>query len=318
RTRCMEEETPNRTAVAEFLLLGFSDVRELQILHFVLFLLIYLAALVGNLLIISAVALDHHLHAPMYFFLGNLSLLDIGSISVPVPKAMVNSLLNSRSISYAGCVAQVFFFMYFAVTEYSLLTVMAYDRYVAICQPLHYEQVMSRRACWQLAGASWFVGFPVAMVQTMWIFSLPFCGPNRVNHFFCDTPPLLQLACADTSLFEIEALSATVLFIMFPFLLILASYTLLNPIIYSLRNKEVKGALRRTLSRENVIWSGLESQSIEWGPKSSYSPDTKKLLSLSYTVVTPMLNPIIYSLRNKEVKGALRRTLSRKFSLQRM
>uniref|UniRef100_K7G3Q0 Olfactory receptor n=1 Tax=Pelodiscus sinensis TaxID=13735 RepID=K7G3Q0_PELSI len=307
-TRCMEEETPNRTAVAEFLLLGFSDVRELQILHFVLFLLIYLAALVGNLLIISAVALDHHLHAPMYFFLGNLSLLDIGSISVPVPKAMVNSLLNSRSISYAGCVAQVFFFMYFAVTEYSLLTVMAYDRYVAICQPLHYEQVMSRTACWQLAGASWFVGFPVAMVQTMWIFSLPFCGPNRVNHFFCDTPPLLQLACADTSLFEIEALSATVLFIMFPFLLILASYTPSPATPPTPRSS----SLSPTPSSQNVIWSGLESQSIEWGPKSSYSPDTKKLLSLSYTVVTPMLNPIIYSLRNKEVKGALRRTLSRK------
>nr|XP_025044650.1 olfactory receptor 14C36-like [Pelodiscus sinensis] len=202
----------NRSTVTEFLLLGFSDVRELQILHFVVFLLIYLATLVGNLLIISAIALDHDLHTPMYFFLVNLSILDLGSISVTIPKSMVNSLLDTRSISYPACVAQVFLFFVFTSTDLALLTVMAYDRYVAICQPLHYERVMNRRACGQRAASAWLAGIVYSALHTGNTFTLPFCQSNVINQFFCEIPPLLKLACSDLDLSEIALIGFSVFY----------------------------------------------------------------------------------------------------------
>ncbi|XP_006268376.1 olfactory receptor 10A4-like [Alligator mississippiensis] len=304
----------NHSSVTEFILIGFSNHPNLQGPLFLIFLVIYTITLMGNILIILVTTLDSALQSPMYFFLRNLSSLEICFNLVIVPKMLVNLLVENKTISYSGCAAQMYFFFFFGAAECCLLAAMAYDRFVAICNPLRYPEIMNRRACFQLIGASWFSGFPVSTVQTTWIFSLPFCGPNRINHFFCDSPPVLDLACADTYLFEIEALTATVLFIMFPFLLILVSYVRIITTILRMPSKEGRHKAFSTCSSHLVVvtlFYGTAS-STYFRPKSSYSPDTKKLLSLSYTVITPMLNPIIYSLRNNEVKGALRRTLERK------
>ncbi|CAM5157859.1 unnamed protein product, partial [Eretmochelys imbricata] len=180
----------NQTTMTEFLLLGFSDVPELQILYFVVFLVLYLISLLGNLLIITAIALDRHLHIPMYFFLMNLSILDLGSISVTISKSMANSLMNTRSISYSGCVAQVFLVVFFASADFAILTIMAYDRYVTICQPLHYETAMNRRACVQMAASAWTNVLLYSAVHTGKTFAISFCGGNMVHQFFCGVPQL--------------------------------------------------------------------------------------------------------------------------------
>jgi olfactory receptor len=222
-------------------------------------------------------------------------------------------IIQETTISFLGCATQMYFFFFFGAAECCLLATMAYDRFVAICNPLRYPVIMSRRSCAQLAAASWFSGFPVATVQTTWIFSFPFCGPNRVNHFFCDSPPVIALVCADTSLFELEALTATVLFILFPFLLILGSYIRILSTIFRMPSAEGKHKAFSTCSSHLLVVSLFYSTAIltYFRPRSSTSPESKKLLSLSYTVVTPMLNPIIYSLRNNEVKAALRRVIHR-------
>ncbi|XP_075768274.1 olfactory receptor 14C36-like [Pelodiscus sinensis] len=231
----------NRSTVTEFLLLGFSDVRELQILHFVLFLVLYLATLMGNLLIISAIILNHRLHTPMYFFLGNLSLTDLGCISVTVPKSMANSLLDTRLISYPVCVAQVFFSVAFLAANFVLLTVMAYDRYVAICHPLHYERVMNRRACVNMAASAWITGIVYSALHSGNTFRLPFCQSNVINQFFCEIPPLLKLACSDSYLRSTLDLMVGVFYAVVP--------AMMNPVIYSLRNKELKAALKKL-----IVW----------------------------------------------------------------
>ncbi|XP_029769845.1 olfactory receptor 14A16-like, partial [Terrapene carolina triunguis] len=186
----------NRTTMTEFLLLGFSGVRELQILHFVMFLVLYLAGLIANLLIFTAISLNHHLHTPLNFFLMNLSILDLGFISVTIPKSMANSLMNTRVISYSGCVAQVFLLMFLGLADLGILTVMAYDRYVAICQPLHYKRAMNRRACIQMAASAWISGILYSALHTGNTFAISFCGGNVVDQFFCDIPQLLKLACS--------------------------------------------------------------------------------------------------------------------------
>uniref|UniRef100_G1PYZ3 Olfactory receptor n=2 Tax=Myotis lucifugus TaxID=59463 RepID=G1PYZ3_MYOLU len=238
--------------------------------------------------------------SPMYFFLRNLSFLEIGFNLVIVPKMLGTLIIQDTTISFLGCATQMYFFFFFGAAECCLLATMAYDRYVAICDPLRYPVIMGRRACAHLAAASWFSGFPVATVQTTWIFSFPFCGPNRVNHFFCDSPPVIALVCADTSLFELEALTATVLFILFPFLLILGSYVRILSTIFRMPSAEGKRKAFSTCSSHLLVVSLFYSTAIltYFRPRSSTSPENKKLLSLSYTVVTPMLNPIIYSLRN--------------------
>ncbi|KAK1335973.1 hypothetical protein QTO34_003773 [Cnephaeus nilssonii] len=243
----------------------------------------------------------------------NLSFLEIGFNLVIVPKMLGTLIIQDTTISFLGCATQMYFFFFFGAAECCLLATMAYDRYVAICDPLRYPVIMGRRACAQLAAASWFSGFPVATVQTTWIFSFPFCGPNRVNHFFCDSPPVIALVCADTSLFELEALTATVLFILFPFLLILGSYVRILSTIFRMPSAEGKRKAFSTCSSHLLVVSLFYSTAIltYFRPRSSTSPENKKLLSLSYTVVTPMLNPIIYSLRNSEVKAALKRVTHR-------
>ncbi|XP_067392488.1 olfactory receptor 14A16-like [Emydura macquarii macquarii] len=299
----------NRTTVTEFLLLGFSDIRELQILHFVGFLVIYLAALMGNLLIITAIALDHHLHTPMYFFLMNLSVLDLGSASVTLPKSMLNSLMNTRSISYAGCVAQVFFFLSFLLADFYLLTVMAYDRYVAICQSLHYERVMNRRACVQMAAGAWISGILSSALHAGTTFALPFCGDNEVDQFFCEIPQLLKLTCSDTYQSETGAIAFSALLDLGCFVFIVVSYVQIFRAVLRIPSEQGRHKAFSTCIPHLTMVSLLISTGIfaYVKPSSSSTPGLNLVVAVLYSLVPPLINPVIYSMRNKEIKGALRK-----------
>ncbi|KAM9119156.1 olfactory receptor 14A16-like [Pangshura tecta] len=297
----------NRTNITEFLLLGFSDIRELQILHFVVFLVIYLAAMMGNLLIIMVVALDHHLHSPMYFFLMNLSILDLGSISVTVPKSMANSLMNTRSISYSGCVAQVFFFIFFAVSDFALLTVMAYDRYVAICKPLHYETIMNRGACVQMAASAWISVILYSAVHTGNTFAISFCGGNMVDQFFCEVPQLLKLACYNSDHSEDRFLIFSVCLASSCFVFIIVSYVQIFTTVLRIpfeqgRHKAFSTCLPHLIVVSLFICTGTFAY---LKPTSSSTSGLDLMVAVLYSVLPPMTNPIIYSMRNKELKGAL-------------
>uniref|UniRef100_G3QPM0 Olfactory receptor n=1 Tax=Gorilla gorilla gorilla TaxID=9595 RepID=G3QPM0_GORGO len=307
----------NWTEISEFILMSFSSLpTEIQSLFFLTFLTIYLVTLMGNSLIILVTLADPMLHSPMYFFLRNLSFLEIGFNLVIVPKMLGTLLAQDTTISFLGCATQMYFFFFFGVAECFLLATMAYDRYVAICSPLHYPVIMNQRT--RLAAASCFPGFPVATVQTTWLFSFPFCGTNKVNHFFCDSPPVLRLVCADTALFEIYAIIGTILVVMIPCLLILCSYTRIAAAILKIPSAKGKHKAFSTCSSHLLVVSlfYISSSLTYFRPKSNNSPESKKLLSLSYTVVTPMLNPIIYSLRNSEVKNALSRTFHKVLALR--
>ncbi|XP_024077241.2 olfactory receptor 14I1-like [Terrapene carolina triunguis] len=299
----------NRTTLTQFLLLGFSDIWELQILHFVVFLVIYLAALMGNLLIITAVALDHHLHTPMYFFLVNLSIIDLGSISVTIPKSMVNSLINSSSISYAGCVTQVFFLIFLMGADFSLLTIMAYDRYVAICQPLHYESVMNWRACVQMAVSAWISGILYSALHTGKTFAVTFCGGNMVDQFFCEIPQLLKLACSDLYLSEIGALIFSACIVLSCFVFIIVSYVQIFNTVLRIpseqgRHKAFSTCLPHLIVVSLFVCTGIFAY---LKPTSSSASGLDLVVAVLYSVVPPMMNPVIYSMRNKEIKSSLRR-----------
>ncbi|XP_006885681.1 PREDICTED: olfactory receptor 10A5-like [Elephantulus edwardii] len=301
----------NVTRVSEFILMSFSSLpTEIQSLLFMTFLIIYLVTLMGNSLIILVTLADTMLHSPMYFFLRNLSFLEICFNLVIVPKMLGTLVAQDTTISFLGCATQMYFFFFFGVAECFLLATMAYDRYVAICNPLHYPVIMNQMTCAKLAAVSWFPGFPVATVQTTWLFSFPFCGNNKVNHFFCDSPPVLRLVCANTALFEIYAIIGTILVVMTPCTLILCSYTRIAAAILKIPSAKGKRKAFSTCSSHLLVVSlfYVSSSLTYFRPKSNNSPESKKLLSLSYTIVTPMLNPIIYSLRNNEVKNALSRT----------
>ncbi|XP_024075943.2 olfactory receptor 14A16-like [Terrapene carolina triunguis] len=299
----------NRTTVTEFLLLGFSDVQELQILNFVVFLLIYPTALVGNLLIFMVIAFDHHLHNPMYFFLMNLSILDLGSISVTVPNSMANSLMNTRSISYAGCVAQVFFLLFLLGADFSLLTVMAYDRYVAICQPLHYERMMNSRACVQMAASAWISGILFSVLHTGNTFALTFCGGNMVDQFFCEIPQLLKLTCSDSYLSEVGVIAFTVCLVLGCFVFMIVSYVQIFKSVLRIPCEQGRHkAISTCLPHLTVVSLFVCTGAFAYLKPTSSSPSALDLVvAVLYSVLPPIMNPIIYSMRNKEIKAALRR-----------
>ncbi|KAM7150538.1 olfactory receptor 14A16-like [Macrochelys suwanniensis] len=301
----------NQTTVIEFLLLGFSDIRELQILHFMVFLVIYLAGLIGNLLIISAIILDHHLHTPMYFFLVNLSILDLGSISVTIPKSMANSLMNTRLISYPGCVAQVFLFVVFTSTDLALLTIMAYDRHVAICQPLHYERVMNRRACVQMAASAWIAGIVYSALHTGNTFTLPFCQSNVINQFFCEIPQLLKLTCSDSYLSELGLLAFSMFLCLNCFVFIIVSYVQIFKAVLRIPSEQGRHkAFSTCLPHLTVVSLFLSTGMFEYlKPTSSSASSLDLLVGVLYSLVPPVMNPIIYSMRNKEIKAALKKLI---------
>ncbi|NWZ30647.1 O14J1 protein, partial [Asarcornis scutulata] len=294
----------NSSSVSEFLLLAFEDKRELQLLHFALFLGIYLAALLGNGLILSAVACDHRLHTPMYFFLLNLALLDLCCISTTVPKAMANSLWDTRAISYEECSAQVFFFVFFFGSEYSLLTVMAYDRYVAICEPLHYGTILGSRACAQMAAAAWGSGFLNAVLHTANTFSLPLCRGNAVDQFFCEIPQILKLSCSDAYLREVWALLFSVSLGFGCFIFIVVSYVQIFRAVLRMPSEQGRHKAFFTCLPHIVMVSLFISTVIfaHLKPPSISSPSLDPMVAVLYTVVPPAVNPLIYSMRNRELK----------------
>ncbi|XP_075768083.1 olfactory receptor 14A16-like [Pelodiscus sinensis] len=297
----------NRTTVTEFLLLGFSDVREVQILHFVLFLVLYLVALLGNLLIIMVVSLNHHLHTPMYFFLVNLSILDLGSISVTIPKSMANSLLNTRLVSYSGCVAQVFLFDFFNSADVALLTVMAYDRYVAICQPLHYETVMKRTACVHMAAGAWITGIVNSAVLTGSMFARTFCRGNTVDQFFCDIPQLIKLACPDSYPSVTGAIALCVFLALICFLFIIVSYVQIFKAVLRIPSEQGQHKAFSTCLPHLIVISLLLSTGFfaYLKPTSSSTTWLDLVVAVFYSLVPQVMNPVIYTMRNKEIKAAL-------------
>lgn len=304
----------NQTGIKEFRLFGFSNLGQLQILLFVVFFLIYMVTLMGNTLIILITRMDTALHRPMYFFLQNLAFAEVGFITLIVPKMLVNLLVEKKTISWSGCRAQIFGVVYFVTMECFLFIAMAYDRFVAICNPLRYNIIMNRKFCMILVVVVWTLGFPVGTLQVTWLFSFPFCGSLTVPHFFCDGPPILHLVCGDTSNFELYSLVGTLIIILCPFLLLLVSYTHIINTIFRMPSSDGRQKAFSTCSSHIIVvtlFYGSTSLT-HFQPKSSYSPGTRQLLSLSYTVFTPMLNPLIYSLRNKEMRAALNRLLSRK------
>ncbi|XP_030042466.1 olfactory receptor 10A7-like [Microcaecilia unicolor] len=304
----------NQSHITEFILLGFSTTPELQPLLFAFFLIIYLATLMGNAVIIVTVTMDALLHTPMYFFLRNLSLLEICYTSITLPKMLSNFLIQDRSISFVGCATQLYFFCSLGTSECFFLAVMAYDRYIAICDPLRYPLIISRRRCTLLAAGSWAAGLLLSLGQISFVFSLPYCGPNIIDHFFCDILPVLKLACADILMNEVAILLYSFLVIPVPFILILISYARIITSILKIHSVEGRWKAFSTCS------SHLTSVSLFYGTatitylrtKSNHSQESDKALALLYSVLTPMLNPIIYTLRNKEFKRSLKKLMERK------
>ncbi|XP_064496257.1 olfactory receptor 14J1-like [Pseudopipra pipra] len=303
----------NSSSMPQFLLLAFADRRELQLLHFWLFLAISLAALLANGLILSAVACDHHLHTPMGFFLLNLSLTDLGCICTTVPKAMHNSLHNTTTISYTGCAAQLFLLFFFMATEFYLLTTMCYDRYVAICKPLHYGTLLGSRACAHMAAAAWATGFLTALLHTANTFSLPLCQGNALGQFFCEIPHILKLSCSHSGyLREIGLLVVTASSSVCCFIFIVFSYVQIFRAVLRIPSQQGRHKAFSTCLPHLAVVSLFLSTAIfaYLKPPSISSPSLDLVVSVLYSVVPPALNPLIYSLRNQELRDALRKMMT--------
>ncbi|XP_006902369.1 PREDICTED: olfactory receptor 10AG1-like [Elephantulus edwardii] len=304
----------NLTELMEFVLLDFADVPHLQGFLFGLFFIIYIIILMSNGIIFIITKLDPVLQSPMYFFLGNFSFLEICYASVTLPRMLVNLVTQRRRISVVACAFQMCLVLIFGATECLLLVVMAYDRYVAICNPLYYPLVMNHRFCVQLVIGSWIMGIPVIIGQTYQIFTLHFCGSNQINHFFCDISPILKLACEDTYINEMVVFIAALLIILIPFILILASYSKIIFTILKFPSTTSRTKAFSTCSSHLIVvvlfyGSGMSTY---LRPKTNQPEGTGKVLSLFYTILTPMFNPMIYSLRNKDVMDALRKLLCNK------
>ncbi|XP_042649915.1 olfactory receptor 14A16-like [Tyto alba] len=301
----------NSSSITEFLLLAFAERRELQLLHFWLFLGIYLAALLGNGLIITAIACDHHLHTPMYFFLLNLSLLDLGSISTTLPKSMANNLWGTRDISYLGCAAQLFFFVFFITTELYLLTIMAYDRYVAVCRPLHYGTLLGSRDCVHMAAAAWGTGLLYSLLHTANTFSLHLCQGNSINQFFCEIPQILKLSCSDSYLREVGLLMVSACLVFGCFIFIMLSYVQIFRAVLRIPSEQGQHKAFSTCLPHLVVVSLFISTGIfaYLKPPSISSPSLDLVVSFLYSVVPPAVNPLIYSMRNQEMKDALKKLI---------
>nr|XP_020663097.1 olfactory receptor 14I1-like [Pogona vitticeps] len=301
----------NHTSMYTFMLMRFSADRELQILHFFIFFALYLMTATGNLLIIIAVAFDYHLHTPMYFFLCNLAVLDLGSVSVTIPNSMAMSLMDDTSISYAGCVAQVFFYLCFAASNYIVLIIMAHDRYIAICNPLQYERIMNKRACFQMVGIGWITSFGYAILHTGGTFANTFCL-NTVSQFFCEIPPLLKVSCSDIYLVEVGFLVVSSVIALGSFIFIIITYVQIFATV--LRIPSVHGQ-RKAFSTciphltvvSVLIFTGIVAHS---RPRTDTSSALDMAFAVTYAIIPPLLNPFIYSLRSKELKTSLWKLLN--------
>ncbi|XP_009645039.2 olfactory receptor 14J1 [Egretta garzetta] len=297
----------NSSSITQFLLLAFADTWELQLLHFWLFLGIYLAAFLGSGLIITAIVSAPRLHTPMYFFLLNLSLLDLASISTIVPKSMANSLGDNRAISYQGCAVQLFYFFFFTSAEFSFLTVMSYDRYIAICKPLHHGTLLSSRACVHMAAAAWSGGFLNSLLHTANTFSLPLCQGNAVDLFFCEIPQIIKLSCSDSYLREVGLLVVSALLGFGCFGFIVVSYVQIFRAVLRIPSQQGRHkAFSTCLPHLCVVSLFISTGTFAYlKPPSISSPSLDLVMAVLYSVVPPAMNPLIYSMRNQELKDAL-------------
>ncbi|XP_074390432.1 olfactory receptor 14J1-like [Zonotrichia albicollis] len=306
----------NSSSIRHFLLLPLADTRQLQLLHFCLFLGISLAALLGNGLIISAIACGHHLHTPMFFFLLNLALSDLGCVCTTVRKAMHNSLWDTRNISYTGCAAQLFLFVFFISAEFSLLTIMCYDRYVSICKPLHYGTLLGSRACAHMAAAAWASAFLNALMHTANTFSLPLCHGNALGQFFCEIPQILKLSCSKSYLRELKLIAVSAFLLFGCFVFMVFSYVQIFRAVLRIPSEQGRHKAFSTCLPHLTVVSLFLSTDIfaHLKPPSMSSPSLDLALSVLYSVVPPALNPLIYSLRNQELKHGIRKMMTGCFS----
>ncbi|XP_020767995.1 olfactory receptor 5G3-like [Odocoileus virginianus] len=307
-------ENKNQTAVTEFLFLGLTGHLYQQIALFVILLLVYLVTLGSNLGMITLIGIDPRLHTPMYFFLSHLSFVDLCSSSSVAPKMLCDIFVERKGISFVGCAAQMWFLGFFVATECFLLASMAYDRYTAICKPLLYTLIMSQRVCVQLGIGPYAVALVSSMTHTTLTFRLPFCGPNVINHFFCDISPLLSLACTDTSVIKCILFTLAGAIGVLSGLIIMISYVCILVAILRIQTADGRRKAFSTCSSHLAVVSILYGTLffVYVRPSSSSSLGISKVISLFYTVLTPMLNPLIYSLRNKEVKNSFSRRFERK------
>ncbi|XP_060639088.2 olfactory receptor 11L1 [Anolis sagrei] len=304
----------NHSTVSRFQLMGFESLPGWQIILFTVFFLIYILTITGNVVIIVMVKLEPCLHSPMYFFLQNLSFLEIWYTTTIVPKMLISLLVENKTISFNECMSQLYFFVFLGATECFFLSVMAYDRYLAICDPLHYSVTMNIQFCIHLSIGSWMSGLLTGLLPSLLISRLNFCSSNQINHFFCDIPPLLKLSCSDTSVIEISIFVLSVLVLFTCFMLTLISYTF---IIFTIVKIPSASGKKKTFSTCGshllvvVIYYGT-MMSMYIQPSASLSSELNKVVSVFYTVVTPLLNPVIYSLRNNAFKDSLQKLIKRK------
>ncbi|KAM3823725.1 olfactory receptor 5F1-like [Vipera latastei] len=307
-------ETKNHTNLKEFILWGLTGDPKLQIMFFVGGLLIYIVTLTGNLIIIILIKVDQSLHIPMYFLLSNLSCTEICYITTTMPKVLWDLLSETKTISFTGCFLQMYFFLTTAATEGVLLSVMAYDRYAAICQPLLYPLLMSQPLCQCLVACSWAIGNLNAIVNTAFVFSLNFCSSNKIVHFFCDIPPLLHLSCSDISLVELVTfiVSGSILITTVSFITL--SYFFIVSAVLKIRTTQGKIKTFSTCASHLTVVSIFYSTAIftYMRPSSSHSIEQDCLISLMYTVLVPLLNPLIYSFKNKEIQAAFFNVIKKK------
>ncbi|XP_033029741.1 olfactory receptor 10R2-like [Lacerta agilis] len=310
----------NQTVVTEFILAGFSHFADLQVMLFLVFSLIYLVTLMGNVIIITTIRLNRSLHIPMYFFLSILSFSEICYSLAIIPNMLANLLREKKTISFIGCATQMFLFLGFACTNCMLLIVMGYDRYVSICKPLHYQILMNQRLCTKMVACSATTGFLFSTTETIIIFTLPFCGPNKIKHFLCDLAPLLELACGRNYIGEIVLFIIAFLVVICSFLFILLSYILIANTVLKIPTMAGKQkAFSTCASHLIVVVVHFGCAAITYlAPKSSYTLNETIFISISYTMVTPLLNPLVYSLRNKDVQKALRKSLGKRSCTQRI
>ena len=299
----------NQSHITEFLLLGLTSDPKQQVWLFASFLAMYLVNVGGNSVIIAAIRGDAHLHTTMYFFLSNLSLVDICFTTVIVPQILVNMLTQRKAILFAQCLAQMYFFVAFGTTDSFLLAAMALDRYVAICHPLHYTTTMNPRRCFQLVTASWLVSHLHSLTHTILMARLSFCGPNVIHHFFCDVQPLLTLSCSNTSLNELLAFTEGSFVIMSPFIFITVSYVYITRAVLRVPSGRGRYKVFSTCGSHLMVVTLFYGTviSVYIRPSSTYSVMKDRVITVIYTVVIPMLNPFIYSLRNKDMKQAMKK-----------
>ncbi|XP_012872323.1 PREDICTED: olfactory receptor 2A12-like [Dipodomys ordii] len=301
----------NYSSVSEFILLGFSSESQVRVALFIFFFLLYLITLLGNGLIVTLIYLDSHLHTPMYFFLSVLSLVDMSYVTTTVPQMLVNMVCPRKTISWGACVAQMFIFLVLGIAECVLYAIMAYDRYVAICFPLHYSLLMSRLVCIKMVAICASISITGALIYTVFTMRLPYCGPYKINHFFCEVPAVLKLACADTSFNDRLDFILGFILLLVPLSLILASYVRIFVSILRIRSSQGRlKSFSTCASHVTVVTMFYGPAMIMYmRPGSWYNPERDKKLALFYNVVSAFLNPIIYSLRNKDVKGAFLKVL---------